>query len=207
MPIPTLLVCHKQELSSNDLPDAFHSARVSNLDISKSGDQGIFIPLNDLIDEYAPNFKKILDENPDIRKAITFPDGNIYSFPQLIEPEFYSSRIGPIPWINQEWLDTLGMDIPETTDEFYEYLKAVKNEDPGDNDGIPYGSDDIVYLIEFLYGSFGVANKGTSNPNIDLDPDDSGKVRFYPTTQGYKEALEYIHKLYAEELIEQNIYT
>src|SRR5699024_8350413 len=63
-------------LGGGDLPDAYHSAVVPVTDILKYGSQGSFIALNDLIDEYAPNFKKILEENPEIKKAITFPDGN-----------------------------------------------------------------------------------------------------------------------------------
>src|SRR5699024_3204044 len=51
-------------LGGGNLPDAFHSASIGLSDLSKYGDQGVFIPLNDLIDEYAPNFKHILDDNP-----------------------------------------------------------------------------------------------------------------------------------------------
>src|SRR5699024_6162508 len=65
-------------LGSGNLPDAFHTTFMSNNDMMKYGEQGVFIPLNDLIDEYAPNFKKILEDNPVIKKQITFPDGNIY---------------------------------------------------------------------------------------------------------------------------------
>src|SRR5699024_1533684 len=42
-------------LASGDLPDAFYAANIPVSDIQKYGDQGTFIPLNDLIDEYAPN--------------------------------------------------------------------------------------------------------------------------------------------------------
>src|SRR5699024_1965272 len=66
-------------LASGDLPDAFYAANIPVSDIQKYGDQGTFIPLNDLIEEYAPNISKVLDENPDIRKGLTFADGNIYS--------------------------------------------------------------------------------------------------------------------------------
>ncbi|GIQ66509.1 hypothetical protein PACILC2_50770 [Paenibacillus cisolokensis] len=45
-------------LSGGDYPDAFHTARLSTIDLMNYGTQGTFIPLNDLIDKYAPNFKK-----------------------------------------------------------------------------------------------------------------------------------------------------
>src|SRR5699024_1222219 len=108
-------------LSGGSLPDAFHSANISSQDLLKYGEQGTLVPLNDLIDEYAPNFKAILEEYPELEKSITLLDGNIYSFPLVVDPDFVSYRLGTTPWINEEWLEELGMDMPKTTDEFYEY--------------------------------------------------------------------------------------
>lgn len=196
-------------LGGGDLPDVFHTTFISDGDMTKYGEQGTFIPLNDLIDEYAPNLKKILDENPVIEKQITFPDGNIYGLPKITDEDFLSYRTKEKPWINEEWLDNLGMDMPETTEDFYDYLKAVKEGDPtgdGDDDIVPYGGREIEPLFDYLKGSFGVANKGTNNENIDVDPD-SGELRFFPTSDDYKELLEYMHKLYSEELIAENIFS
>lgn len=193
-------------LAAGDLPDAYHSSRMPVMDIVKYSEQGTFIPLNDLIDKYAPNFKKILNDNPDMRKALTFPDGEIYSFPQLIEPEFYSSRIGPVPWINREWLEKLNMDIPKTPEDFYDYLVAVKEQDPGGNNGVPYGAPNISLIVQWLQGAFGVANKGTVNANLDLDPE-TQSLRFYPITEEYKELLQFVNRLFEEELIEKNIFS
>src|SRR5699024_11240938 len=80
------------------------------------------LPLEDLIDEYAPNIKKLLEENPEIEKSITTTDGHIYALPQISEGH-RSIWQSPI-WYNGNWLDELGVDeLPETTDEFYELLK------------------------------------------------------------------------------------
>src|SRR5690625_4571220 len=56
-------------LGGGQLPDAFHTASIPLNDLRKYGEQGVFIPLNDLIEQYAPNFQKVLEEYPDIRKA------------------------------------------------------------------------------------------------------------------------------------------
>lgn len=195
-------------LGSGDLPDAFFLSQLTNADLLKYGEQGTFLPLNDLIDEYAPNLKALMDNDPSIRKAITFPDGNIYSMPSLIEEDFLSLRLSARPWINEDWLEELDMDMPETTGEFYEYLKAVKELDPvGDGKTVPYGGTAIAELVQWLAGSFGVMNHGAANTNIDLDPADPDKVRFYATTDEYKQLLEYINMLYEEGLIEQNIFS
>jgi len=189
-----------------ELPDVFYAASIPNSDLLKYGEQGVLQPLNDLIEDYAPNFKQIMEESPEVENAITFPDGNIYALPNIYDPTFTSLIMNATPWINQSFLDALDMDMPETTDEFYEYLKAVKNDDPngnGEADEVPFGGYSIDYLTRWLRGSFGIANNGVNY--IDLD-EDTQEVRFYPISDGYKEMLEYVHKLYSEELIQQNIY-
>lgn len=197
-------------LASGDLPDLFYAAYIPPADLLKYGQQGTFIPLNDLIDEYAPNLKRILDENPDIKKGLTFPDGNIYSFPTIYSPDFTSMLIGAKPWINQEWLDQLGMDNPETTEELYEYLKAVKETDlngNGEHDEIPLSSIAMERIIHWIAGSFGIGNKGNIlHRALDIDPE-TNELRFYPISDEYREMLEYLNKLYSEGLIEQNIYS
>ena len=195
-------------LGSNDLPDAFHSAGVADSEILKYGEQGIFIPLNDLIDEYAPNFKKIMEEYPEVKEMVTMADGNIYSFPFMNHPDFLSKRIAPYPFINKDWLDELGMDVPETTEDYYQYLKAVKEDNPsnGEVDEIPFGGHNVGLLYNYLKGAFGVANKGLGSGFVDLDPE-TKDYRFYPASDQYKELLEYLNKLYDEGLIEQNIFS
>src|SRR5699024_6351672 len=74
--VPVDSMTEKRNLILSDganLPDAFHTASMPASDIMKYGEQGMLLPLNDLIDDYAPNFKKILEDNSDIRKALTFP--------------------------------------------------------------------------------------------------------------------------------------
>src|SRR5699024_9306204 len=161
-----------------------------------------------LIDEYAPNLTALMGEDPSIRKAITFPDGNIYAMPALIEEDFLSLRLSARPWINAEWLEELGMDIPETTGEIYEYLKAINEHDTVDGGKIgKYGGTDIAEMVQWLSGSFGVMNRGPSNTNIDLDPENPDQVTFYTITDEYRQLLEYIQMLYDEGLIEQNIFS
>lgn len=194
------------KLSSQSLPDAFFGSGIPVGDIAKYGEQGMFIPLEDLIDDYAPNLKALLEKYPEVEKALTFPDGHIYSFPQMTDPEFLSMRMGPKPWINEKWLDELNMNMPKTLDEFYDYLTAVKEADLGENGTIPYGGPSITSLFGYLEGAFGLSNKGSENGTVDVEPG-TDDLRFYPISDPYKELLEYVHKLYDEELIEQNIFS
>lgn len=188
-------------LAGGNLPDAFYAADMPPLDILKYGQQGVFLELNDLLDKYAPNLTKLMEENPDIRKAITFPNGKIYSLPVIHDPDFTSVRTHPLMWYNSELLDKYDMEVPASTDEFYNYLKKVKKEDP---DITPFGTYDATLMVNYLRGAFGVGTTGRSY--IDKDPE-TGDLRFYPTTENYKQLLQYLNKLYTEKLIEPNIYS
>ena len=193
-------------LASEDLPDLFYGAYIPNADLYKYGKQDVFIPLNDLIDDYAPNIKAYLDEYPEVKQGITFPDGNIYAIPRLRDPDSPTSLMDDKPWINKEILDEVGMDNPETTDEFYEYLKAAKELTVNEGDVIPFSSVSMDRLYHWISGAFGVSNKGILQQLVDEDPD-SGEMRFYPIADDYKQMLEYMNKLYTEGLIEENIYS
>ncbi|GIP41208.1 ABC transporter substrate-binding protein [Paenibacillus sp. J31TS4] len=196
-------------LSSGDYPDAFHTARLSAADVMNYGGQGIFIPLNDLIDKYAPNFKKLLDSQPEVKRGLTMPDGKIYSFPTFYDPDFKSVLIGTKLWYNKAFLDALGMKEPTTTEEYYQYLKAVKTTDLNKNgkaDEIPYAGSGYGSLLEELKGAWGLGNRGSIHPRVDMDPS-TNKLRFIPTDPRYKEVLEYLNKLYKEGLMVDNLMT
>src|SRR5690625_1402929 len=72
-------------LASGDLPDAIMYAAFSNYDLLKYAEDGAIIPVEDLIDQYMPNFQKVLEKRPEYRDLITAPDGHIYSFPWIEE--------------------------------------------------------------------------------------------------------------------------
>ena len=42
---------------------------------------GVILRLNDLIDKYAPNYKKVLADHPDWRKQVMNDEGDLYGFP------------------------------------------------------------------------------------------------------------------------------
>ncbi|MFD0868696.1 Lipoprotein lplA [Chlamydia abortus] len=196
-------------LAGGDLPDAFYAALLSDKDVMKYGEQGVFIKLNELIEEYAPNIKKLLDENPDIKKGLTMPDGNIYSIPRVYDPGFTSVLINPKSWINREWTDKLGLQKPETTEELYSFLKAMKGQDlngNGEDDEIPLGSESINYLIKWFYGPWGLQNRGSRHSYVDVNPQ-TDELRFFPIDDNYREMLEYVQKLYQEKLIDPDIFT
>ena len=187
-------------LASGDIPDGFMRS-LSSSQILSNYDAGLFLPLDELIDTWAPNIKAIL-EDPDVSSQITLPNGKIYSTP--------AGEIAPwvqfqCHWyVNKEWADRLGLHLPTTTDDFYKVLKAFKENDAdgnGDkNNEIPFsftGADNLYFAL----GSFGIPCNG------DYLYIKDGKVSFVPATENFRKALEYFNKLYSEGLIDQEAFS
>jgi putative aldouronate transport system substrate-binding protein len=192
-------------LASGDLPDAFWNTGFSDNDIVTYGGNGTLIPLEELIDQYAPNLKEIFKKRPEIRKAITAPDGHIYTLPMVIEFQ----DIGATPFffsINKAWLDKLGMQVPTTFDELHDVLVAFKTQDPNGNgkaDEIPFSFIFNFWCADIgdWFGAFNMPDN--LNHRIVRD----GKVIFTATQPEYKEALAYFHEWYAEGLIDPESFT
>lgn len=100
-------------LASGDLPDAFFASSIPPLDLLRYGEQGVLISLNDLIEEHAPNLNKLFEEQPEVKDAITFPDGNIYSLPVVEHQDFISMSLGASPLFSRKWVEELGGEVPE----------------------------------------------------------------------------------------------
>ncbi|GJM72706.1 hypothetical protein HMSSN036_49220 [Paenibacillus macerans] len=116
-------------MASGDLPDAIFDAGYGDYELLKLAKDGAIIPLNDLIEQYMPNFKKVLEEAPEYKAMITAPDGNIYAFPWIEELGTGKERIqsvDAVPWINVEWLNKLDLEMPKTTEELKQVLIAFK---------------------------------------------------------------------------------
>lgn len=184
-------------LNSGDYPDFFIK---SNIDAEKYGMQGVLIPLEDLIREYAPNLTAELDRR-EAWAYITAADGHIYSLPELgaIKP------VNPTLWINKKWMDNLGLNEPTSFEELYEVLKAFKEQDANGNgdpdDEIPMHCDVVVPPFMLLgYEDY------TYDPSTNLAVID-GELTYVPIHESYKELLAYVNKLYTEGLLDKNTFT
>lgn len=115
-------------------------ANMAVTDEETYGPQGIFLDLTDLIDQYAPNIKAMMEKYPDVKAAMTSMDGKIYGLPYV----FHTATVqGHTAFFSEEWMKNVGVDkVPETTDELYDMLVAFKEQDANGN-GDP--SDEIPF--------------------------------------------------------------
>ena len=200
---------YKLVLASNNLPDAFGSGySYDGAVVYKYGKEGIIIPLEDIINEVGVNTKKYFEEREDFRKLCTYPDGHIYALPQLDENQ--NIRVDSILYVNQTYLDALGMEHPQTLDEMEEYLRAVTSQDlngDGQNEyGMSYAANQTLpNAITYLFGQFGVSWDTVTYMNQTLDG--KGPFEFAPAMEETREALEYFHQWYQDGLIDPEVFT
>ena len=118
-------------------------------------------------------------------------------------------------FINKKWLDFLGLEIPTTVDEFEEVLIAFR--DHASEIQAEFGIDGSIIPMSFIM------NDGGQDPCILIngfgegigDPDkgrhiavtDEGKVICTATTEGFKKGMQWLHKLYEENLIDPEAFT
>ncbi|MDD3277520.1 MAG: extracellular solute-binding protein [Lachnospiraceae bacterium] len=203
--------------SGTDMPDAFMGASLSDYEIITNGSNGVFIPLENYINEDTmPNFSKLVAERPELLATCTMPDGHIYTLPTISEMGFtYNDGndyyIGAIPQfmgINKEWLAAVNMEMPTTIEELHDVLVAFKENDCNGNGD---ATDEIPLSFEWghwcadmtsLFSAFGFTDYNADHRAIK-----DGKVYYQASSDNYREAIKYFHDWYAEGLIDMEAFS
>ncbi|NOU79108.1 extracellular solute-binding protein [Paenibacillus sp. LMG 31459] len=173
--------------SNTDVPDIVFTYDSSVF--YRYAQQGGLTDVGALIDEYGPNLKKFIGEDT---LAFGQLDGQQFSIPgKRAITGRYSS------YIRQDWLDKLGLPVPTTTDELYTTLKAFKEKDPGGlgSKNIPMGMALAPAQFETLIYSFmkPISGELTYSQRYEL-----------PLHEGFKDAMQFLNKLYNEGLISKD---
>lgn len=179
-------------LASGNMPDIFMNNWLQYPGgPEKAIEQGYILPLNDVIKRYAPNFKRVLEENPEIDKMVKTDSGVYYAFP------FIRSEVGRVyggPIVRKDWLDELELPIPTTIDEWYAMLKAFK-EKKGASAPLTLRTLFMGERTAGFAGAFGVMG------NFYVE---DGKVTYGYLEPEYKDYLATMSKWYREGLIDQD---
>lgn len=185
-------------LSKSTLPDIIEYSWLTYAGgPQKAIEDGVIIPLNDVIDNYCPNLKAYLEANPDVDRMIKTDDGAYYCFPFIRGGEKLKTSTGLM--LRGDWLEELDMEVPKTMDEWYEVLTAFKEEKGAE---APF---------TYLYSSAGLTD---NNPfayaygaprNFYIG--DDGKVHYGAIEDGYREYLKTMNKWMSEGLLDVDLAT
>lgn len=181
-------------LTSNDLPDIVEDCmHYYNGGPDRLVDEGIAIDLKGLIDQYAPNYKGILDAYPGIYKECVTDTGKMVAF-YCVQTEHEP------PWdgmrIRQDWLDELGLDMPTTVDELTQVLRAFKTQKGASVPMTWYDGwkDQYGYII----GAWDIGPKFYN---------ENGTVKYAPVEPAYKDYVSTMRMWYQEGLLDPEYLT
>lgn len=173
-------------LATGDYPDLIFSygGYVSNASYETAVEDDILLDLTDIIPEYCPNYNYMLSNDNDVRLGAMTSAGYI--------PEFIGVEVGVniynADYVRQDWLDELGMEMPQTYDQLHDLLEIFRDDyDCSCPMWIPdNGIDDK------LMPGFGVTNTWYM--------DENGEIIYGPVQEGYREYLALMAEWYKEGL-------
>jgi len=196
-------------LNSGDYPHMIRDNMQLN-DMQYYADQGIFIAVDDYGLMDYPNIKAMFDEFPEINEALRGNDGKLYAYPEVNDCLHNIYRGGRMHYY-MPWFRDNNIEVPQTLDEFTEYLRWVKTSDPngnGKSDEIPYA----FYNDETITKNALSALIKPFMPWVQTDKEwglavVDGKVTEQYRMEEFREALQYMHMLYEEGLILENAFS
>lgn len=182
-------------VATGDYRDLIHDVDTNYVGgLDTAWEDEVIIAIDDLIDTWMPNYKAALYSEDEFLVDSVSDMGNRYQFMILKhDPGFPDYGL----LIRQDWLDELGMERPQTYDEYYDVLTAFKN-DMGASAPMML-SNCGSYQGNFFASGFGINGSLVNNakPLYQVD----GEVKYGPMEEGYKKYLETMAKWYSEGLI------
>ncbi len=171
-----------------------------SLDVEEYGvTRHLLVPLDEYIRKgMLPHYAERLEKSG-LRDQLTASDGHMYQLGFLISQDVNTN--GHF-FINGAWLERLGLKEPETVEELTEILRHFRDDDPNGNgrkDEIPleFTFDDNITGIYNLFSFFGLP---LNEEYVYLDG--RGQVCFAPEEDAFFSALEWLHGMYAEGLLD-----
>lgn len=151
----------------------------------KLANEGALEPLDDLLKQYGQTILKVTAPETFVGAKV---NGKIYGIPEKNAKD----SIGTALAIRQGLLDELNLKVPTTIDEFYTFLKTIK-----DKKGIiPLSTSNTQAIVMEIAGAFGVCTYWEES---------GGKLRYRGENPGMKEYLAFMNKLYQEGLLDQEM--
>ncbi len=182
-------------VASNEFPDMiYYDWAKYNGGATKAIKDNVIITLNEYIEENCPNFLNTLETYPDVKPYLTSDNGSFYMFPAIYQEDSQRMTQGAI--IRKDWLDDLGLDMPETVEDWHTMLTAFKEQKGATSPMVPLVQR--FQQVNTIAGAYGVSNTFYH---------EDGKVLYGPAQPGYKDYLATLAQWYAEGLIDPDFAT
>ncbi|MHC5269859.1 type 2 periplasmic-binding domain-containing protein [Enterococcus sp. LJL98] len=183
-------------ISTGDLPDVmvvgeklYKELRDNNLlaDLTEAYDKAASDNVKERINSYGEDILKHVSQ-----------DDKLYAIPT---PYYYYEQT--LTWLRKDWLDELGEDLPETTDDLYQLAKKFIEKDMAGN-----GKTAGFTLADWVAGVFGaefdaspIFNQHGSYPRQWIEKD--GEVVYGSVQPETKEILGMLSDWYKEGVLDQ----
>lgn len=184
-------------LASGDLPDV---ALVNASQLKQLADSDMIMDMTPYFEEYASELTKKVyyQEGSGLVDSATF-NGKMMAMPDMISMVESAQYL----WIRNDWLDNLGLEVPQTMEELLNVIDAFTNDDPDGNGvddtyGLPITKD--LYSgamgLEGFFAGFG------SYPNMWTE-DENGKLVYGSVLPEVKETLKVLADMYQNGQIDK----
>lgn len=195
-------------IMSGDYPDII---RTDAAEYKNYVESGVIADITDVYEQYASEeLKEYMNFDGGMSVEALQVDGRIYGLPQISDP--YSGC--NLMFIRQDWLDNLGLEVPETMDELKEVAHAFTYDDPdgnGQNDTYGLALDGVNVLgnsvgdTDPIFNAFGCY---LGDDGMTYVEGENGEVTWGgANTEGMKAALSFLQELYTDGAIAKDFIT
>ncbi|MCZ8513963.1 extracellular solute-binding protein [Paenibacillus filicis] len=178
-------------LASGDIPDLILLDDPFSAQVRGMVSQGAFWDLTPLLKDY-PNLMQYPKESWENTKQA---DGKNYGIPRPRPTDG-----GGFPYIRKDWLDKLNLQVPKTTDDLYNVMKAFAEKDPGGKGTIGY----VGFVDQNGMSYFGQMQNSFTKTNGDWKLVD-GKLVNVNLLPEMKDCLVWLNRAYKEKLIPEDL--
>ena len=192
--------------SASDLPDYVVLSYLDQETCVNLAKQGMLIPLDKILEHSDGTAKDFLNGPIDYsRKLNTLDDGKQYWFSSVLITTWGDTvcQSPVVPNIRKDWLDKLGLEVPETLDDFYNALVAFRENDMNGN-----GLNDEVVICPANFSKNPLAawfGLGTELATVRTDTEEV-VCPWYQTEQ-MKAFITYMKKLVDAGVLDLSIVT
>ena len=176
----------RTRLATDDMPDVLDAGFALAREFY---DAEVILGLTGYFD-VMPDFARLVQEITDTQNYLL--EGELYHFPKFYR---YRYRFAWGPVIRGDIMEELGLPMPDSFEELFDVLSAMKEAYP---DSFPWTARGTNWLRASSF-----AMGGTRAAGMEYDPDfQGGKWIYGPAYDGYREWISYMNRLYTAGILD-----